>query len=193
MFMINTLSRLDQNVASADHMRWHSWNSMELSNLCSISLAMSCKSHSGNLIHRQNSFFSVRIYQNGEAAENFGWIWLLGLLMAFYSFWSVGIGRSSQICAAAIYDSLVMGGCLRIERYIATGCSQRAQRAVFCTIDILGPVCVVVSGHSAPVSLAVLVYMLNRWAAMELKAQIVVVWLCLLFSPNGTGIPGENS
>ena len=31
-------------------------------------------------------FFWVRIYQNGEAVEIFGWLCLLGLLMAFYSF-----------------------------------------------------------------------------------------------------------
>ena len=34
-----------------------------------VSLAMACKSHSGNLNHWQKGFFSVRIYQKGEAAK----------------------------------------------------------------------------------------------------------------------------
>ena len=63
---------------------------------------------------------------------------------------AVWVGRSSQICAAAIYGSHVIGECLRIERYIATGCSVPLN-------SLIGPVCVVVSGYSAPVSLAVLV------------------------------------
>ena len=42
---------------------------------------------------------------------------------SFFCDYSVWVGRSSQICAAAIYDSLVIGECLRIEKYIGTDCS----------------------------------------------------------------------
>ena len=53
----------------------------------------------------------------GFGSLEFGRVWVIG--------WAVGVwvGRSSQICAAAIYVSLVIGECLRIGRYIATGCS----------------------------------------------------------------------